>query len=117
MTIEQRVILTSLDVNIEEVLERFIGNEMLYIKCLKKLLSDTNYDGMLRAIQAGNAAEAFECVHALKGVSANLGLQRLYNETRPITEVFRAGSLDYDKDNLYRLTAEYAEATEKIKQL
>lgn len=117
MTSEQKTKLESLGVNLEETLERFVDNEELYLRCLGKLLQDTNYNGMFEAIDSKDASAAFDAAHALKGVTANLGLNRLYLEMKEITEVFRAGSLDYDSGNMERIKKDYEEVVDTIKAL
>lgn len=117
MTTEQKDKLETLGVNLEETLERFVDNEALYFKCLNKLLDDKNYGEMISSIQNGDHASAFEAAHALKGVSANLGLNILYKEMRIITEVFRAGNLDFDSDNLKRIETAYNDVINTIKSL
>ena len=118
MTDLQRERLEGLGVDIEETLERFVENEALFFRCLNKLEDDKNYTLLCEAIEEGtDAHKAFDAAHALKGVSANLGLNKLFIELREITEVFRAGSMDYDTDNLERLKAAYSEAISTIKTL
>ena len=117
MTLEQKTKLESLGVDLEETLERFVDNEELYLRCLGKLLQDKNYNGMFEAISAKNASAAFDAAHALKGVTANLGLNRLYLEMKEITEVFRSGSLDFDNGNLERTKQDYEEVVDTIKAL
>lgn len=109
--------LLSLNVNIDETLERFVGNENLYFKCLGKFIDDNNYQNLKQAIVDGNVLDAFESAHALKGVAANLGLSDLYKEVAVITEVFRSKSLDYDEDNLIRIDKEYDKAINTLKEL
>lgn len=117
MTAEQISKLESLGVNLDETLERFVDNEALYFKCLNKMLDDVNYKNMNAAIENQNVSEAFDSAHALKGVSANLGLNKLFKEVQIITEVFRAKSLDYDKANKERLDEAYEIAMATIKEL
>lgn len=117
MTSEQKTKLESLGVDLEETLERFVDNEELYLRCLGKLLQDKNYNGMFEAIDSKDASAAFDAAHALKGVTANLGLNRLYLEMKEITEVFRAGSLDYDSENMERIKKDYEEVVDTIKAL
>jgi len=117
MTQEQIEKLEDLGVDLDETLERFIDNEALYIKCLNKLIDDVNYKKMLDGIDAKDSQIAFDGAHALKGVSANLGLDNLYSEVRIITEVFRSGSLDYDMENLTRIKEQYDTAIATIKSL
>jgi len=117
MTLEQKTKLESLGVDLEETLERFVDNEELYLRCLGKLLQDKNYNGMFEAIDSKDPSAAFDAAHALKGVTANLGLNRLYLEMKEITEVFRAGSLDYDSGNMERIKKDYEEVVDTIKAL
>ena len=117
MTLEQKTKLESLGVDLEETLERFVDNEELYLRCLGKLIQDKNYNGMFEAISAKDPSAAFDAAHALKGVTANLGLNHLYLEMKEITEVFRAGSLDFDSGNLERIKQDYEEAVDTIKAL
>lgn len=117
MTQEVITKLSALGVDIDVTLERFVGNETLYLRCLKTFCSNTDYDEMLKSIESSDARPAFEAAHALKGVSANLGLNHLYEEVKVITEVFRAGSLDYDKNNLDKIKSEYNIAIDVINSL
>lgn len=109
--------LLSLNVNIDETLERFVNNENLYFKCLGKFIDDNNYQTLKKAIEDKSVVDAFEAAHALKGVAANLGLSDLYKEVAVITEVFRSQSLDYDSDNLARIDIEYEKAIKTLKEL
>lgn len=115
MTQEQTQKLEELGVNISETLERFVDNEGLYFRCLNKFNDDRNYSEMLSAIKNNDASGAFEAAHALKGVTANLGLSYLFEQIKIITEVFRAGNLNYKEDNLNKITYEYERALATIK--
>lgn len=117
MTSDQIEKLEGLGVNLDETLERFVDNEALYFKCLNKLSDDLNYAKMLDGIDKGDSSVAFDGAHALKGVSANLGLNNLYEDMKIITEVFRAGSLDFDKDNFESIKKNYDLAISTIKSL
>ena len=101
-------------VNLEETMERFMDSEEMYVRFLKKFLSDQNYNKYLKAAEAKDVEGAFE---AIKGVTANLGLGKLYEEVRPMVEVYRSGKLDVDPDNLDRFIRYYAEALEIIEGL
>ncbi|MCM1102186.1 MAG: Hpt domain-containing protein [Clostridium sp.] len=60
--------------DVKGTLQRFMGNETLYIKFLMKFLDDTNYAGLKESIAQKDYTAAFNHAHTLKGVSANLGL-------------------------------------------
>lgn len=110
-------VLSSLGVNLEEVLDRFVQNEALYFKCLGKFVDETNYDELLSGISNNDPKACFEAAHAIKGVTANLGLMKLNNEIAVIVEVFRVGSMDFDPGNLQRIKECYSEAVDAIKSI
>lgn len=74
---------------INGTMERFMNNEMLYMKFMKKLLEDHNYEGFMSAIEARDYADAFVHAHTLKGVLANLGLVGPLEALVPVVETLR----------------------------
>ncbi|MBR4670510.1 MAG: Hpt domain-containing protein [Butyrivibrio sp.] len=78
----------------DDVLGRFMGNEDLIAKFMIKFLSDKNMGELTKYLEEGNVTEAFKAVHALKGVSANLGLKGMLGNVCELTEILRAGSMD-----------------------
>ncbi len=117
MTDEQIKILEDIGVDYDDVMERFVDNDALYLKCLYKFLEDDNFKTMCEGIEEKDALKAFEGAHALKGVSANLGFEDLVMEVCIITEVFRAGRLDYNESNFERLKSEYEKTIKAINSL
>lgn len=81
-------------VDVENTLRRFMGNEAMYEKFLKKFTDNSNYPGLEESIQAGNYEEAFKCAHTLKGVSANLGLDPICKAASDLTEEVRGKAND-----------------------
>ena len=61
------------------LIERFIA----------KFLADDSYSQLCHAMQAGERKEAFRAAHTLKGVSANLGFDRLVACAGELTELLR----------------------------
>lgn len=117
MTEDQKTALNRLSVDFDEVLERFAGNEELYLKCLHKFVSGNSFDDMVRAFEEGNVTDAFEAAHSLKGVSGNLGFKRLYSDVKEITEIFRAGRLDISAGDLSEVKEAYSEVLDVINSL
>ncbi len=66
-------------------MDRLIG------KFVVKFLDEKSCDKLLAAKEAGDPAGMFEGAHALKGVSANLGFDRLSQMASDIAEEFRPG--------------------------
>lgn len=75
--------------NVDEGLERCMGMEDFYLEMIELGLSDERFENLGPALEAGNLDEAFDLVHALKGVIGNLALSPLYNTICEITEHLR----------------------------
>ncbi len=85
-----------LGANVEEGLERCMGMEDFYMEMIELGLSDERFEELGPTLEAGNLDEAFEQVHALKGVIGNLALTPLYETICEITEHLRAKEqIDY----------------------
>ncbi len=97
MTIES---LKNFGANIEEGLERCMGMEDFYLEMVELGLSDERFDTLGKVLESDNKDEAFETVHALKGVIGNLALTPLYETICEITEHLRAKD-DIDYKPLY----------------
>lgn len=93
--------------DIDGALERFIGDEELYITCLYTVLADKAFGGLGEALGAGQVREAFEYAHTLKGVLANMGLTPMYDITVRIVEPLRVGE---DTEGLLALYEELLQA-------
>lgn len=65
-------------VNVEETLRRFMNNEMLMIKFLRKFVDDENMNKLRTLIADKHYNEVLPVAHTLKGVSGNLGLIKNY---------------------------------------
>lgn len=78
-------------IDVTGALERFMGNDVLFIRFLKKFLSDPNYQKLAAAIDAGDQENALTAAHTLKGVCGNLGMTDLFDLTAKQVAAFRAG--------------------------
>ena len=58
-------------------------------KFIAKFLDDGSYPELCRAMEQGKTEEAFRAAHTLKGVSANLGFDRLTASSGELTELLR----------------------------
>ena len=58
-------------------------------KFIAKFLDDGSYPELCRAMEQGQTEEAFRAAHTLKGVSANLGFDRLTASSGELTELLR----------------------------
>ena len=76
-------------VEVESTINRFMGNEAMYLKFLVKFLDDQNCINIGKNLEAENYEEAYKCAHTLKGVAANLGLEPLQRAVSVLVEELR----------------------------
>ena len=82
--------------NTEEGLQRCFGNETFYMKLVKMIPADRNFQRLEDALASGDLTAGFEAAHALKGALGNLSLTPLYDPVVEITELLRSGTeMDY----------------------
>lgn len=75
--------------DVDNSLKRFMGNRGLYEKFLLKFPADQNMSRLRESMEKQDYEEAFKCVHTLKGVSANLGLDPVQELSSRMTELMR----------------------------
>ena len=80
-------------VNLTVGLERFLGNEALFEKFLRKFLLDSSFKEMSQSMEIGDTSEAFKAAHTLKGVAGNLSIDGVYHSVIPVMEALRLGNL------------------------
>ena len=102
MTIEM---LEAYGANIKEGLQRCLNNESFYMRMVKMIPGDPNFQQLYDSIDAGNLDAAFEAAHALKGSSGNLSLTPIYGPVTEITELLRS-----------RTQTDYSELVEAIRK-
>ncbi|WP_040196328.1 Hpt domain-containing protein [Candidatus Soleaferrea massiliensis] len=86
----------------QATMNRFMGNEAMYMRLLDMLFRDTGLSALGAALEANDLSAAFEAAHALKGVVGNMGLTPLYNAVNAIVEPLRAGERHEDYPSLYQ---------------
>ena len=96
-------------VDTEGALRRFSGNSALYERFLNKFLSDSTFSQVTAAFEDRDEAEALTSTHTLKGVTANLGLDRLYSISSDMVSLIRAGEFDQASAKYPELKAAYDE--------
>lgn len=95
-------------VNLDEALERFMGNEELLVRFLKKFSNDPSYQSLGKAMSEKNYTDAFEAAHALKGVCGNLSISRLFELVCKEVELLRGGNGGEEAQQCYlEIAAEY----------
>ena len=104
-------------VNVEETLRRFMNNEMLMIKFLRKFVDDENMNKLRTLIAAKRYNEVLPVAHTLKGVSGNLGFVELYEIFSRMCQDCRNDQYK-DLDELFgQAEVNYSKAVEAIKKI
>ncbi len=75
--------------DVETTVRRFMGNEAMYEKFLKKLLDNPNFDSLKENMADKDYEEAYRNAHTLKGVAANLGLDPVQKTSSDLVEELR----------------------------
>jgi len=96
--------LEEMGMDVNNTVNRFMGNETLYLKFLNKFQADQSVANIQQYIAEQNTEEAFKSAHTLKGVAANLGLDPIARLASDIVELFRGktqfSEVDTDKLNV-----------------
>lgn len=104
--------LTEAGTDVESALERFMGNEDMFLRFLKRFPDDANYANLLKAMEIYDQEAALNASHTLKGVCGNLLMTTLFDLLAKQVTAFRNG----DWHGAARLMPEIASAYERITQ-
>ena len=103
------------DCDIEGALERFLDDEEMYMDFLNVTSEDENLDKLVKSVDEGNAKDAFDYAHTLKGVYGNMGLTPLYQLTIDIVEPLRNENMDGIKEKCQELVGKNEELKALLK--
>ena len=85
--------LKEVGVDIDSVLQRFMGNEALMEKFLLRFEEDQAYVDLVEAVAKQDVEKAVAASHTLKGVSGNLSMTELYALTTKQVDLLREGKV------------------------
>ena len=60
---EKRTLLVQIGVDVDGGLDRFMGNEALFLKCLRRFPADTSFQQLEEALSAGPPSRLRRCPH------------------------------------------------------
>ncbi len=106
--------LTKAGIDVKSALERFMGNEALLERFLKRFPNDPNYGKLKEAIGSCSKDEALTASHTLKGVCGNLSMTTLYNLLSDQVAAMRDGRWDDAAAFMDDITSAYNEAVSAI---
>lgn len=93
---ERKGILEEGGINVKEAMQRFMNNEQLWIKFLKKFKADSSYEKLVKSIEEKEWNKAFEAAHTLKGITDNLALSKLHDLVSRQTDYLRGEDNDFE---------------------
>jgi len=99
--------------NVDTALERFDGDRELYVECLEIFDQDKNFSDLGQLLQSEKYSEAYNCAHALQGVTANLSLTPLLEIITAISVALKQGLYDTAVKN-YKILLVKKEQYDKI---
>lgn len=78
----------------DDLLNRLRCGEDGVQEAVHEFMYDKHYKQLLFAIGNNDTESAFRAAHAMKGISANLGLSKMYSVFSDITESFKSGNIE-----------------------
>ena len=112
----ERILLEQHGFDVDGTMKRFLNNEQLYRKCLKKFLEDGSMDELKKACAEDDIEKAFKAAHTMKGFISNLGMNKLSHLLYPLVEKLRTGNA-LTQDEIRELQDVYQEMYELIEKM
>ena len=102
--------------NYNEVMGRLLTEERVK-KFLLMFLKDTSFNDLEAAMKNKDYDTAFRAAHTLKGICANLGIEKLGNAASEITEALRAKDTDTACNLFAQVEESYTITIDALNQL
>lgn len=109
--------LVNAGIDVDDALGRFMNNESLMIRLLKKFVNDPSYQQLVDAYHNKDGEAAFRASHTLKGVCGNLSITRLFELSSEQVELFRSGQFDEGFAMMDEVSAAYNQIIDVINTL
>ena len=103
-------------IDYDAALARFMGKQAIYEKYLRKLPEDAHMKAAWTALEQQDEAELLEQVHAIKGLTATLGITGLFEQSAAIVALLRAGTREGLQEKMTSLKQEWDRVCETIRQ-
>lgn len=96
-------------IDAETAIERFMGNEGLYLKYLCRFSEDDTYQELQKALDSSDCQNAFVAAHTLKGVCGNLGMERMTAVLTKQVEYLRKDDMQNAEELMKELQEAYVQ--------
>lgn len=101
----------------KSVLMRMGNSEKMLAKFVRKFSNDKTTDELMKSFESGDYELAFRMAHTLKGLCANLGLDKLQESSAALTESLRNGASPNSAELLERVKNDYDMTVGALAQL
>ena len=108
--------LEDMGAEVDDTLDRLMGDEEMYLEYLKKFPDNENIHTLRKAVDAGDSDTAMKEVHTLKGVALNLGLLPFVDVCMDMLLDFRAGKTDEAMAQIDTVEAGFKEWADAIRE-
>ena len=88
-----------------QAVERFMGNEALFLSFLMKLPENMDLESLRGGLEQEDEERFYRCIHNWKGMAGNLGLTPIYECAQAILVEFRTSKFKH-RNKLTALTLE-----------
>lgn len=112
---KERLKAAGIDINV--LLERFMGNGALAKKFLKKFSEDKNFKALQEAFKQGDGDAAFTAAHTLKGLTGNLSMSALFSTISSQVELLRGGEMEKAAQMMPEIEEEYHRIAGELNQI
>ncbi|MBE5970820.1 MAG: Hpt domain-containing protein [Lachnospiraceae bacterium] len=103
-------------VDVDGVMERFLGKQELMEKFLFRFVNDQTYSKVIEGMENHDADAMFKAAHALKGLSGNLGLTPVYEPLCELCDAMRHDGFDGPYEEPYeKMKVQYEKLVDVIK--
>jgi HPt (histidine-containing phosphotransfer) domain-containing protein len=92
--------------NYSDIISRLRTQERI-TKFAGMFAKDESYNTLVRALDEGDAEEAFRAAHTIKGMCQNMAFDRLYESAHTITETLRSKDIETARTQLQTVTEDY----------
>ncbi|UWD50667.1 Hpt domain-containing protein (plasmid) [Clostridioides difficile] len=99
----------------QDIFNRFRSEERIE-KYINKFLQDQSFQTLKLSLETGNIEDAFRSAHTLKGVSQNLGFNRLAESSHLITEALRTEDIIKTTSLFLQVSEDYNMVVASIKE-
>lgn len=84
-------------INYEEGLKRIMNNAKIYLKTLGMFAASKEFENLKSALAEGNMEKCVHSAHAIKGMSANLSIVKVYEISSALQDEFEKNIVNNDK--------------------